>query len=107
MKLVPSELHYVESKSPPEIRLRWPSGKAPASESGVPGSKPDSTEDPSCIRHVAREIIRKGQTPSRCCCVEAWREGRCSKSRGTSQNSPCVASKRDVSITKLNSSGNP
>ncbi|GBN30552.1 hypothetical protein AVEN_11320-1 [Araneus ventricosus] len=28
--------------------------------------------------------------------------GHCSKLRGPSQNSPCVASKRDVNITKLN-----
>ncbi|GBN18088.1 hypothetical protein AVEN_182766-1 [Araneus ventricosus] len=41
----------------------------------VPGSKPDSTEDPPCTGPAARYIIRSGQTPSRWCGVEAWRGG--------------------------------
>ncbi|GBM37459.1 hypothetical protein AVEN_263137-1 [Araneus ventricosus] len=44
----------------------------------VPGSKPDSTEDPPCMGPAARQIIRSGQTPSRWCGVEAWRGGACS-----------------------------
>ncbi|GBL92177.1 hypothetical protein AVEN_91518-1 [Araneus ventricosus] len=78
----------------------------------VPGSKPDSTDDPSCMGPAARQIIRSGQTSSRWCGV-AWKFGegvpaqvsssssdRGSKLRGSSQNSPHVASKRDVNITK-------
>ncbi|GBM86510.1 hypothetical protein AVEN_104114-1 [Araneus ventricosus] len=33
----------------------------------VPGSKPISTEDPPCMRPVARYIKRRGQTSSRWC----------------------------------------
>ncbi|GBL98294.1 hypothetical protein AVEN_174089-1 [Araneus ventricosus] len=39
----------------------------------VPGSKPHSTEDPSCIGPVARCIIRRGQTSW--CGAEAWKRG--------------------------------
>ncbi|GBO08880.1 hypothetical protein AVEN_140990-1 [Araneus ventricosus] len=39
----------------------------------VPGSKPDSTEDPSCIGPTA--FTRSGQTSSRWCGAEAWRGG--------------------------------
>ncbi|GBO39497.1 hypothetical protein AVEN_32258-1 [Araneus ventricosus] len=41
----------------------------------APGSKPDSTEDPSCMGPAARQIIRSYQTPPRWCGVEAWRGG--------------------------------
>ncbi|GBM58564.1 hypothetical protein AVEN_74802-1 [Araneus ventricosus] len=77
----------------------------------VPGSKPDSTEDPPYMKPVACQIIRSGQPPSRWCDVEGWRgEGPAqassssshsgSKLRVPSQNSPRVASKRDVNVTK-------
>ncbi|GBM92588.1 hypothetical protein AVEN_176144-1 [Araneus ventricosus] len=39
----------------------------------VPDSKPDSTEDPSCMEPAAREIIRSGQMSSRWCDAEVWR----------------------------------
>ncbi|GBO43466.1 hypothetical protein AVEN_242382-1, partial [Araneus ventricosus] len=39
----------------------------------IPGSKPDSTEDPPCMGPVARSIIRSGQTSSRWCGAEVWR----------------------------------
>ncbi|GBN00582.1 hypothetical protein AVEN_215639-1 [Araneus ventricosus] len=41
----------------------------------VPGSKPDSNEDPPCMWPVARQIIHRDQTSSRWCGVEAWRGG--------------------------------
>ncbi|GBN16142.1 hypothetical protein AVEN_22442-1 [Araneus ventricosus] len=41
----------------------------------VPGSRPDSTEDPPCMGPVVRQIIRSGQTSSRWCSVEVWRGG--------------------------------
>ncbi|GBM18282.1 hypothetical protein AVEN_224163-1 [Araneus ventricosus] len=41
----------------------------------APCSKPDSTEDPPCMRPAARQIIRSGQTPSRWRGAEAWRGG--------------------------------
>ncbi|GBO08707.1 hypothetical protein AVEN_100227-1 [Araneus ventricosus] len=41
----------------------------------VPGSKPDSTGDPSRMRPIARQIIRSGQTPSCWCGVVVWRGG--------------------------------
>ncbi|GBM28608.1 hypothetical protein AVEN_72179-1 [Araneus ventricosus] len=77
----------------------------------VPGSKPTSTEDPPCIGPAALQPIRSGQTSSRWCGANLGEEAPsqappplsdpCSKLRGTSQNSPCVASKHDVNITKL------
>ncbi|GBN34301.1 hypothetical protein AVEN_163358-1 [Araneus ventricosus] len=89
------------------MRPRWPSGKVSALGRRVPGSKPDSTEDPSCIGPVARQIIRRGERSSRWSGVEVWRGGASSgdedgsKLRGTSQNSPRVASKRDVNIPNI------
>ncbi|GBM78500.1 hypothetical protein AVEN_266025-1 [Araneus ventricosus] len=72
----------------------------------APVSKPDSTNDSLCMGPA----VRSGQTPSRWCGVEAWRgvpsqvssssSDRGSKLRGPSPNSPRVASKRDVNITK-------
>ncbi|GBN14357.1 hypothetical protein AVEN_36723-1 [Araneus ventricosus] len=75
----------------------------------VPGSKPDSTEDPPCMGPVARQVIRSCQTPT---VGVAWKLGErvpaqvsssssdCgSKLRGPSQNNPRVASKRDFNIT--------
>ncbi|GBN33981.1 hypothetical protein AVEN_272968-1, partial [Araneus ventricosus] len=66
-------------------------------------SKPDSTEDPSCM---GPNVLS-----SRWCGVEDWRGGassgvvlspdRGSKLRGPSQNSLRVAAKQDVNITKL------
>ncbi|GBL81067.1 hypothetical protein AVEN_83142-1 [Araneus ventricosus] len=41
----------------------------------APGSKPDSTENPSCFGPVACQIIRRGQTSSRWCGGEVWRGG--------------------------------
>ncbi|GBM29342.1 hypothetical protein AVEN_175982-1 [Araneus ventricosus] len=60
---------------------------------------------------VACKIIRSDQTTSSWCGVEVWRvfhvssssSDRGSKLRGPSQNSPRVASKQAVNITKLNS----
>ncbi|GBM23697.1 hypothetical protein AVEN_257614-1 [Araneus ventricosus] len=77
----------------------------------VPGSKPDSTEDPSCmgLLHAKSYIVAKRPPVGM-----AWKFGegapaqvssssadRGSKLRGPSQSSPLVASKRDVNITKL------
>ncbi|GBL80365.1 hypothetical protein AVEN_92274-1 [Araneus ventricosus] len=42
----------------------------------VPGSKPDSTEDPPCMGPAARYIIRSGQPSSRWCGVEVLERGR-------------------------------
>ncbi|GBN19609.1 hypothetical protein AVEN_209225-3 [Araneus ventricosus] len=44
---------------------------------GVPGSKPDSTEDPSCMGSVAHYIIRCGQASFRWLGAEVWRRGAC------------------------------
>ncbi|GBN24777.1 hypothetical protein AVEN_11509-1 [Araneus ventricosus] len=75
----------------------------------VPVSKPDSTEDPLVWGplHVISYVVAK--RPS--ICMEVWRgvpaqvssshSDHRSKFRGPSQNSPRVASKRDVNITKL------
>ncbi|GBM79008.1 hypothetical protein AVEN_227236-1 [Araneus ventricosus] len=41
----------------------------------VPGSKPDSPEDPSRMGPIARQIICSGQTSSCWCGTEVWREG--------------------------------
>ncbi|GBO35715.1 hypothetical protein AVEN_192177-1 [Araneus ventricosus] len=72
-------------------------------------SKSDSTEDPLVwgLLHVISYVVAK--RPS--VCVEVWRgvsaqvssssSDHRSKFRGPSQNSPRVASKRDVNITKL------
>ncbi|GBN67162.1 hypothetical protein AVEN_217568-1 [Araneus ventricosus] len=38
---------------------RWPSGKESTAKLEVPGSKPDSTEDPSCMGPVASQVIRR------------------------------------------------
>ncbi|GBN07393.1 hypothetical protein AVEN_10064-1, partial [Araneus ventricosus] len=80
----------------------------------VPGSRPDSTEDPPCTRgllHAKSYVVAKRPPAG-----VAWKLGegvpaqvpssssdRGSKLRGPSQNSPRVASKQDVNITKLNS----
>ncbi|GBL85662.1 hypothetical protein AVEN_193122-1 [Araneus ventricosus] len=91
----------------------------------VPGSKLDSTEDPPCMglgglgtglicrSALLRFQIKVGssETSSRWSGVEVRRgvpaqvsssSARGSKLRGPSQNSPLAASKRDVTITKLN-----
>ncbi|GBM50046.1 hypothetical protein AVEN_172927-1 [Araneus ventricosus] len=39
----------------------------------IAGSKPDSTEDPSCMGPVASQFIRIGEAPSHWCGAEAWR----------------------------------
>ncbi|GBM11021.1 hypothetical protein AVEN_241841-1 [Araneus ventricosus] len=41
-------------------RPQWPSGKVSIWGLRVPGSKPDSTEDLSCIGPAARQIVRRG-----------------------------------------------
>ncbi|GBN32861.1 hypothetical protein AVEN_89555-1 [Araneus ventricosus] len=76
----------------------------------VLSSKPDSTDDPSCIGPVDVKSYVEGQTFSRWCGAEACRgssnscvvvsSDRGSKLRKPSQNSPRVSSKRDVNITK-------
>ncbi|GBN23758.1 hypothetical protein AVEN_25709-1 [Araneus ventricosus] len=78
----------------------------------VPGSKPDSTEDPSFISLLHVKSYGGDQTSSRWCGAEVWRgvpaqvlsssPDHGSKSLGPSQNSPRVASKWDVNIAKLN-----
>ncbi|GBM09026.1 hypothetical protein AVEN_229057-1 [Araneus ventricosus] len=71
----------------------------------VPGSKPDSTEDPSCIGPVACSIIcrRSNVLPLVWCGslerglpvqVSSSSSDRDSKLRGQSQNSPRFASKQ-------------
>ncbi|GBN49238.1 hypothetical protein AVEN_216372-1 [Araneus ventricosus] len=78
----------------------------------VPGSKPDSTEDSPCMGPVHAESYVVAKRPP-VGVVRKFGEGvraqvsssssDCdSKSRGPSQNSPCVASKLDVNITKPN-----
>ncbi|GBO14535.1 hypothetical protein AVEN_239491-1 [Araneus ventricosus] len=79
----------------------------------VPGSKPDSTEDPLCIGPAAHEIIRRGtNVRPPVGAARKFEEGlrapvspsssdRGSKLRGQSQSGPRVASKRDVNVTKL------
>ncbi|GBM77934.1 hypothetical protein AVEN_35304-1 [Araneus ventricosus] len=76
----------------------------------VPGSKPDSTEDPPvwALLHVKSYLVAKRPPVG-----VAWKFGEGmsahvsssssdhgSKLRCPSQNSPCVASERDVNITK-------
>ncbi|GBN18939.1 hypothetical protein AVEN_169392-1 [Araneus ventricosus] len=68
------EFHF-ELNFPSRARPRWPSGKVSALGSEGLSSKPDSTEDPPCMGHVARQIIRRGQMSSRRCVVEVWRGG--------------------------------
>ncbi|GBM47857.1 hypothetical protein AVEN_275133-1 [Araneus ventricosus] len=98
------ESHFLGGRSGLVVRSRFWGRR-------VPGSQPDSTDDPPYMRPVARQIIRSGQPPSRWCDVEGWRgEGtaqtssssshRGSKLRVPSQNSPRVSTKRDVNITK-------
>ncbi|GBO12627.1 hypothetical protein AVEN_168487-1 [Araneus ventricosus] len=73
-------------------------------------SKPDSTEDPSCVGFVVRKIMRRGTKHPPVAVVRKFGEevtaqvsssssDRGSKLRGQSQNSPRVDSKRDVNIT--------
>ncbi|GBO08868.1 hypothetical protein AVEN_184268-1 [Araneus ventricosus] len=84
---------------------RWPSGK-------ISASGPESTKEPACIGPVHANSYVGDQTSSRWCGSEVWRVGvpalvsssssdRSSKLRGSYQNSPRVASKRDVNIIKL------
>ncbi|GBL87645.1 hypothetical protein AVEN_107916-1 [Araneus ventricosus] len=103
---------------------RWPSGKVSASE--PEGSRfgtrfhlsPQNTPEPGTRagpipQKIHRVCIRGGQTSTRWCVLEAWRGGassysspdRDSKVRGPSQNSPRVALKRDVDVTKLSKIG--
>ncbi|GBO29783.1 hypothetical protein AVEN_93590-1, partial [Araneus ventricosus] len=56
-------------------RLRWPSGKCRPQNRRVPGLKPYSTEDPSCIVPVAPKSYVDGQTSFRWCGTEVWRSG--------------------------------
>ncbi|GBM77925.1 hypothetical protein AVEN_89588-1 [Araneus ventricosus] len=82
----------------------------------APGSKPDSTEDLSCIGPVARQIIpilpnvlplmwceslERGMPAQ----VSSSSSDRGSKLRGPSQTSSRAAEKYDVIITRLNSTG--
>ncbi|GBO04458.1 hypothetical protein AVEN_80083-1 [Araneus ventricosus] len=67
----------------------------------VAGPKPDSTEDPPSMGHIAPQIIGSNRKPSRWCGVEALRggvdtgvvlvSGRGSKLRSPSQNNARVA----------------
>ncbi|GBM22325.1 hypothetical protein AVEN_121142-1 [Araneus ventricosus] len=79
----------------------------------VPCSKPECTEDPSCIGTLHATSFIGDQTSSRCLDAEVWKGGfqfrlsfssfeHGSKLRGPSRSSLYVASKPDVSITKLN-----
>ncbi|GBL94156.1 hypothetical protein AVEN_163487-1 [Araneus ventricosus] len=44
----------------------------------VPGSKPDSNDDPPCMGHVERQIILSSQTSARWCgSLEGGRQLRC------------------------------
>ncbi|GBM41322.1 hypothetical protein AVEN_241482-1 [Araneus ventricosus] len=76
----------------------------------VPGSNPDSIEDPSCIGPVERQIIRRCKRPPIGVALK-FGEGvpaqmsssssnRDSKLRGPSPNSCRVSSKRGSNITK-------
>ncbi|GBM37215.1 hypothetical protein AVEN_14981-1 [Araneus ventricosus] len=76
----------------------------------VPGSRPSSTEDPSCMGLLHAKSYAVAKRPP---VGVAWKLGevvpaqvssslsdRGSKLRGPSRNSPRVASKRDANITK-------
>ncbi|GBM71419.1 hypothetical protein AVEN_185725-1 [Araneus ventricosus] len=70
----------------------------------VPGSKPDSTEEPPrkrvwCTLNPSRPFGERRATAQ----VSSSSSDRGSKVRGPSQNSPRVASKPDVVVTKLSS----
>ncbi|GBM49551.1 hypothetical protein AVEN_1884-1 [Araneus ventricosus] len=89
----------------------WPSCKVSALVPESSRFEPDSTENPPCMGSVARQIIRSWQTSFPWCSVGVRRadanmrsssSDRCSKLRAPSQNSPRVASKRGVNITKPN-----
>ncbi|GBM92629.1 hypothetical protein AVEN_136210-1 [Araneus ventricosus] len=41
----------------------------------VPGSKPDSIVDPSCMGPASREVIRRGSYIVRWCGAEVWKGG--------------------------------
>ncbi|GBL88461.1 hypothetical protein AVEN_159060-1 [Araneus ventricosus] len=90
---------------------RWLSGKVLALRPQV--SKPDSTEDPPCMRAPlhAKSYVGDKRPPA----GVVWKFGEGvpaqvsssssdsgSKLRDPSQNIPFVASKRDANITKLN-----
>ncbi|GBM13273.1 hypothetical protein AVEN_226262-1 [Araneus ventricosus] len=77
----------------------------------VPGSKLYLTEDPSCMGHVTSKSSVVAKRPPVFVALQ-FGEGvpaqvsplssdRCSKLQGPSQNSPRVALKRDVNMTKL------
>ncbi|GBM76368.1 hypothetical protein AVEN_165972-1 [Araneus ventricosus] len=101
--------------SAPLMRPKWPSGKVPALGLESPNSKPDSIEDPSCIvywicftlshtyevKRPPPSAVRKLDkgVPAQ---VSSSSSDRCSKLQSPSQNSPRVASKRDVNLSKLN-----
>ncbi|GBM87953.1 hypothetical protein AVEN_195189-1 [Araneus ventricosus] len=46
-------------------RPRWPGGRVSTMGLKVPGSKPDSTEDPSCTEPVARQPSDPHTAPNR------------------------------------------
>ncbi|GBM07250.1 hypothetical protein AVEN_25502-1 [Araneus ventricosus] len=86
-------MHIYNSRNPVpnwETRPRWPIGKVSALGRRVPGSKPNSTEDLSCIVRTLPDQVSSSSFD------------RCSKFQSPSQNSPRVASKRDVNTTKTN-----
>ncbi|GBM65392.1 hypothetical protein AVEN_232322-1 [Araneus ventricosus] len=89
-----------------------PSGKVSASSRRVLGSKPDSTEDLPCMWACCTLNHTYGVNRPTAGVVRKFGEGMPvqmssssadlgSKLRGSSQNSPRVASKRDINITKL------
>ncbi|GBM33460.1 hypothetical protein AVEN_55784-1 [Araneus ventricosus] len=94
------------------MRPRWPSGKVSSFGRRIRGSKPDSTEDPSCMEPVKSNAVAKrplagavwklGEGGGMSAQVSPSSSDRGSKLRGRPKNSPRVASKRDVKITKLN-----
>ncbi|GBM71081.1 hypothetical protein AVEN_103534-1, partial [Araneus ventricosus] len=88
---------------------QWPSGKVPTRDRRAAGSKPDSTEDTSCMDlvHAKSYVVAKrppvgvarmlGEgVPAQ---VSSSLSDQGSKLRGPSLNSPRVASKRNVNIT--------
>ncbi|GBN44597.1 hypothetical protein AVEN_190989-1 [Araneus ventricosus] len=108
--------HLLPKKQPPaKFQVSSPTGLgdfAMITQTGIPGSKPDSAEDRHVwgLLHVKSYVVAK-----RLPVGVAWKFGkgvpaqvsssssdRGSKLRGPSQNSPRVAAKRDVNITKLN-----
>ncbi|GBM98200.1 hypothetical protein AVEN_268130-1 [Araneus ventricosus] len=90
-----------------------PSGKILVSRRRVPVSKPDSSKEPPCVRAWCKLILTSPNVLQSVWCGSLKREAPAQASSSSSdhgsklrdpspKNSPHVAPKRDVNISKLN-----